>query len=137
MYEKGLKKVLKGITFDFRIPAYTLVQQNDLYQVNIEQIGRCIHIQINLCVCACRCRNSVSTARKWWSLVRKCPSCSSCHLQMKCAQLLVRTTRTPPAPASSPCPSRSLNWVSIADSLAEIRNLTPTAASKSICSRIY
>ena len=32
---------------------------------------------------------------------------------MKCAPLLVRTTHTPPALASSPCPYRSLNWVSI------------------------
>lgn len=56
---------------------------------------------------------SVSTARKCWNLGRKCPFCSSCHLQMTCAPLLVRITRTPPALASSPCPYRSLNWVSI------------------------
>lgn len=67
------------------------------------------------CLCVYRCRTSVSTTKKCWSLGRKCPSCSSCRLQMKCAQLLVRITHTPPALASSPCPCRSLNWVSISN----------------------
>lgn len=67
------------------------------------------------CLCVSRRRTSVSTAKKCWSLGRKCPSCSSYRLQMKCAQLLVRITHTPPALASSPCPCRSLNWVSISN----------------------
>lgn len=67
------------------------------------------------CVCVSRHRTSVSTARKCWSLGRKCPSCSSCLRQMKCALLLVRITHTPHAPASSPFLCRSLNWVSISN----------------------
>lgn len=83
-------------------------------------------------LCAFRHRTSVSTARKWWSLGRKCPSCSSCRLQMKCAPLLVRTTHTPPALASSPCPYRSLNWVSTCYiyhivGRKKFKYLTPTA----------
>lgn len=92
-------------------------------------------------LCVSRLRTSVSTARRWWSLGRKCPSYFSCLPRMKSAQLLDRIIHTLLALASSPCPCRSLSWVGLSHyqlritvnnpTFSQQRSFCPQGASKS------